>query len=241
MVDQGMHVQKCIRYDIVEDYKTGEFDTDEDKEPEELYKKYTKKWGVILPYQWGVWCTAYAFRRLFELGKCAGTWLYSDTDSCYGMDWNMEAVEQYNDNVLQKMKARHYEPITIDGKMYLLGSAALDGEYTEFITQGAKRYACRKPDGNIKITVAGVPKKTGAACLEDDLQKFQPGLIFDGKTTGKLQHTYIFIEKPYINEYGDEVGDSIDLNECDYLLDTAQIDNWDDLFTIEQEGLPIYG
>ena len=237
----GMHVQKCIRYDQVEDYETGDFYEDDEPDPVELYRKYTKKWGTILPYQWGVWCTAYAFRRLFELGKCARVWLYSDTDSCYGMDWNIEAVEQYNDNVLQKMKARRYEPITLDGKTYLLGSATLDGEYNEFITQGSKRYAVRTPEGQLKITVAGVPKKTGAKCLQDDLKNFVPGFIFDGKTTEKLQHTYIFIEKDYINEYGDEVGDSIDLNPCDYKLDTAQIDNWDDLFTEEQEGIAVYG
>ena len=237
----GMHVQKCIRYDNVEDYVTGEFYVDETEDPRELYRKYTKKWGTILPYQWGVWCTAYALKNLFTLGAAAGTWLYSDTDSCYGLNWNLEAVAQYNDNVRQKLKARGYDPIVIDGKEYVIGTAALDGEYIEFITQGAKRYACRLPDGSVKITVAGVPKKTGAACLQNDLRNFVPGFIFDGKTTGKLQHTYIFIEKPYINEYGDEVADSIDLNECDYKLDTANIDNFDDLFIEEEEGLPIYG
>ena len=237
----GMHVQKCIRYDNVEDYDTGEYYIDEEPDPKELYRKYVKKWGVILPYQWGVWCTAYAFKNLFTLGSCAGTWLYSDTDSCYGINWDTEAVAQYNDNALQKLKARGYDPITIDGKTYVLGAASLDGTYKEFITQGAKRYACRTLDDQIKITVAGVPKKTGAACLNNDLHNFIPGMIFDGETTGKLQHTYIFVEKPYINEYGDEVADSIDLNPCDYKLDTAQIDNFDDLFIDEQEGLPIYG
>ena len=244
MADSGMHVQKCIRYDNVEDYATGEFYVNETEDPRELYRKYTKKWGTLLPYQWGCWCTSYAFKNLFALGACIsndGAWLYSDTDSCYGYGWDLEKIQAYNDNVRQKLKARGYDPIVIDGKEYVIGTAALDGTYTEFITQGAKRYACRLPDGSVKITVAGVPKKTGAACLHNDLRNFVPGFIFDGKTTGKLQHTYIFIEKPYINEYGDEVADSIDLNECDYKLDTANIDNFDDLFIEEEEGLPIYG
>lgn len=34
----------------------------------------------------------------------------------------------------------------------------MSGKYDEFVTQGAKKYATKK-DGEIEITVAGVPKE----------------------------------------------------------------------------------
>lgn len=246
MADYGLHVMKCVRFDNVEDYESGDYFVDESADPEEIYEKYTKKWGTILPYQWGVYCTAGAMRELFELGKCinyadGGQWLYSDTDSIYAYGWDEDAVRAYNDNIKRQLKARGYDPIYVNGKEFVLGSAADDGDYIEFKTVGAKRYVCRRPDDSIKLTVAGVPKKAGIECLQDDLNNFTPGLIFDGETTGKLTHTYIFNDSIYINEYGDEVGDSVNLSKCDYLLSLANIDDLDDLFIEELEGLSYYG
>ena len=88
---------------------------------------------------------------------------------------------------------------------------------------GSKRYAGRGADDNeLHITVAGVPKKTGAKCLENDLTNFAKGFIFSGEITGKLSHFYIFSEDGiYIDEFGNEIGDSIDLEPCDYLLDAV--------------------
>jgi hypothetical protein len=123
--------------------------------------------------------------------------------------------------------------------MYYLGCAETDGDkdiYTEFVTLGAKRYAGRnKADGELHITVAGVPKK-GAACLHDDIRNFKKGLIFSGDITGKLMHAYIYKDSIEIDEEGNEVGDSVDLNPCNYLLDRAIITTWDDL---EEEEISI--
>ena len=89
---------------------------------------------------------------------------------------------------------------------------------------GSKRYAGRGADDHeLHITVAGVPKKTGAKCLKDDLSNFCRGFIFDGETTGKLTHFYIFSDKGiYKDEFGNEIGDSIDLQPCDYELDAVE-------------------
>ena len=54
--------------------------------------------------------------------------------------------------------------------------------YEEFITQGAKKYAV-KENNEIKITVAGVPKK-GAKALHK-LDDFKDDFVFDYKDTGK--------------------------------------------------------
>ena len=124
-----------------------------------------------------------------------------------------------------------YGPVTIGDKTYNLGCAELDGIYTQFKTLGAKRYCCRKKeDGKLKLTVAGVPKKTGVLCLNDDINNFTEGLDFPGDITGKKTHTYIYSEEGiYIDDMGNEVADSIDLSLCNYHLDTTLAYDW--LFT----------
>ena len=95
------------------------------------------------------------------------------------------------------------------------------------------------------ITVAGVPK-TGAACLNDDLNNFQKDFIFDGKVTGKLSHFYIFSpDGIYKDDQGNEIGDSIDLQPCNYELDaTDKFDfiDTDDYFYeyFDEEDFNIY-
>lgn len=226
----GMFVQKPIKDNIIEDYNTGEYYI-EKVDREEKYDKYLKNHNSILPYQIGVWVTAIAFHNLFKLGSCCETWVYSDTDSCYGIGWDKEKLNQYNENVKSFLTERGYGAVHFNGKDYWLGVAEFDGSYSEFVTQGAKRYCGRdKSTGKLKITVAGVPKKNGVKCLNDNINLFTRGLIFDGKVTGKLTHHYIpSLEGIYIDEYGNECADSIDLTPCDYLLDSVNIVHIDDI------------
>ena len=184
----GMCVQRPIKTMIEEDYQSGEFSVAEDQDERELYEKYVKNRRSVLPYQWGVWVTSLAFRNLFRIGACAGTWIYSDTDSCYGMDWNKEALAAYNESCKQRLIDRGYGAVHHNGREYWLGICELDGTYQEFVSVGAKRYACRDLNGTLKITVAGVPK-SGVVCLKDDIRNFHAGFIFDGKTTKKQGHT----------------------------------------------------
>lgn len=255
----GLCCQRPIQDDVEENYQTGKFTVgipyleDETKEEydkrnyDENVKKYNKfvnRRSSCLNYQIGVWVTAYAFKHLHMLGKCVNsyykedgklkqppTWYYSDTDSCYSDDWNMEEIEKYNQRCKDMLLANGYGPVIHNGKEYWLGVAeSTDGEdeYTEFKVQGAKRYAGRNLEtGKLKITVAGVPKEKGALCLNDDLNNFTANFCFDGTTTGKLTHYYIYKEDIYIDEYGNETGDSIDLKPCDYILDPTEKWDWD--------------
>ena len=101
---------------------------------------------------------------------------------------------------------------------------------------GAKRYAGRnKADGEIHITVAGVPKKKGALCLKNDLDQFIPGFIFDGQKTGKTTHVYYYVDQIYTDEHGNETGDSISLIPCDYELDSVYVVDWESLFNEDIE------
>ena len=117
--------------------------------------------------------------------------------------------------------------------------------YSEFIVLGSKRYAGRGvKDGKLHITVAGVPK-SGAECLKDDLKKFTKGFIFEGTKTGKLAHFYIYSKEIYEDPFGNEIGDSIDLEPCDYHLDAVDKEEYiltDDYYFdyFDEGGIDLY-
>lgn len=244
----GMCVQKVLRDLITEKFDTG-INTIEAQDNEELYYKECNKYGMVLPYQWGVWVTAYACRNLFELGSYAETWLYSDTDSVYGINFDLDKIAAYNENCKRLLELNSYDPIQYNGKEFCLGVAVCDDHddvFKEFKTLGAKKYVCRKMDDSIKLTVAGVPKKAGAKCLNNDLNNFDVGFVFKGTDTGKLTHTYNYVDAIY-EENGIIYGDYIDLTPCDYTLDKCRVDDFyaDDLYIdenvyIESLGEQIY-
>lgn len=247
----GLTVQRSIRENFLEvtepgEYKiskdgytayfaSGEYRQDFDQDLKKEYQKYLDSPNTVLPYQWGSYCTAFAFRNLFLLGDCVKRkyndlgevaypphWYYSDTDSCYSDEWDEDKIKAYNERCKELLKKNGYGPVIVNDKEYWLGVAEKDSEYSEYTVLGSKRYAGRSVEDNkLHITVAGVPKK-GAECLKDDLKNFTKGFIFDGNTTGKLMHNYIFSPDGInIDKFGNEVGDSIDLEPCDYELDAV--------------------
>lgn len=236
----GMACQKKIKEDIKEVYEdsdeliSGDYYID-DIDLKKVYEKNEKSYNNILPYVWGIYVTSVAMLHLFQLSTCINDvnyhWLYSDTDSIYSDNWNIKRIEAFNDRIKKKLIECGFGCIKIEDHEYWLGIAEPDGEYKEFITQGSKRYAVRNMDDSIKITVAGVPKKTGAACLRS-LEDFQEGFIFPGSITGKTMHTYIN-EDIHIDANGNEVADSIDLTPADYTLSSIEFRTLEDLFTDE--------
>ena len=61
-----MCVTRPVKQSIIEDYITGNFEEDEEFDEETEYYKYKEKIRSVLPYQWGVWVTSYAFYNLFQ-------------------------------------------------------------------------------------------------------------------------------------------------------------------------------
>ena len=271
----GLTVQKSIRENFLEvtepgEYKinwdgdtawfeSGEYRQDFDQDLKAEYEKYLKNPNTVLPYQWGAYCTAFAFRNLFELGSCVNCqfdkdghlaypphWYYSDTDSCYSDDWNEDKIAAYNKKCKNNLQENGYGPVEVNGKEYWLGVAEPDSEYSEYIVLGPKRDCGRSTkDKELHITVAGVPKD-GAKCLEDDIEKFHRNFIFDGEITGKKAHFYFFSKDGItIDEFGNEVGDSIDLQPCNYHLGAVDKEDYilsDDFFYeyFGEENFDIY-
>ena len=232
----GMMVQKKVTEDIKEAYEdgismeSGDYYIDH-IDMEEAYYKNEKSYNNILPYVHGVYVTAYAKEHLYQLAECINDihdWLYSDTDSIYSNNWNDEKLKAYNDSVKKKLEAAGYGAYTVGEKSYHLGAAEFDGEYTEYITQGSKRYAGIKK-GELVITVAGVPKKNGPKCMKNGLDDFHEGFRFQGEITGKKELTYIYHEMD-VDDRGNEYADSVDMNPSDYTLSCVEKE-----FIIDQE------
>ena len=225
----------------------GEYVVDDTVDEEEIYQKYLDNKGNILLFSWGCWCTSYAMQNLFKLGACVkddpenspvSHWIYSDTDSGYSDLWDYEKIAAYNEQCKKDLAANGYGAVVVDEREYWLGIAEHkpgEDDYSQFKTQGAKRYCGRNcSDNALHITVAGVPKKKGALCLEDDINKFTQDFIFSGTITGKLTHKYFFVPEIYTDKEGNITGDSIDLTPCDYRLDSTEV-NTDWFSSLDEE------
>lgn len=175
----GLSAQNPMKPTII--YKEDEFSL-KDEEEINILKKYNHT--AFLPYQWGVWVTAYA-REQLENGiryvlDNGGEFLYTDTDSIkyYGdVDLNklnrplMEYAEKHNMYADDNKGHRHYLGVW---------ESEYDGGLKEFIHLGAKKYGYRDKDGVLHITIAGVNKKKGAKELEEmgGLEAFRIGTVF---------------------------------------------------------------
>lgn len=170
-----------------------------------MTKLFKDKKRGFLNFAWGVWCTAYArdnlLRRVLDLDEYV---VYCDTDSCkVTQGYDKSIFEKYNQQVEAKIRRvckerniefERYAPADIKGNKHLLGvfecetGKGRNVTYDQFITQGAKKYAY-SIDGEIHVTVSGVPKSGGAKCLHS-LDEFRDDLVFDFEHTNKLTLAY---------------------------------------------------
>lgn len=175
----GMCAQSPLKPTI--EYNANEFILKEEP-AETIVERYNHT--AFLPYQWGVWCTAWARKQLHDgihfIVDNGGEFLYSDTDSIkfYGdVD-----IEKLNEPILKEAVEHGAFADDINGHTHYLG--VWDEEYKEplkeFIHLGAKKYGYRDSKGKLHITIAGVNKKDGAAELEKmgGLSAFKVGTVF---------------------------------------------------------------
>lgn len=238
----GMSVTNTIRNDILYDNDSGW--QEKELSNEEIQEKLDKeKKKGFLSFSTGVWVTAYArnnlLRNLIQLDRFQ---VYADTDSLKLLDgYDKNIINEYNKEVKERIKfvsnllkipIEKFQPKDIKGERHLLGvfdcetKAGDKFTYKKFITQGCKRYATEDFDGNINITVAGVPKKNGAKALKD-LNDFRDDFEFKSSITGK--QTLIYLdeqEETDIIDYEGNIYHNKDktgctLIPCSYILGKA--------------------
>lgn len=154
-----------------------------DESLEDLIEKYQATgW---LPYQWGVWVTAYARQKLHEGLHIIDNddFVYSDTDSIKCLGYYSEAFAKLN----QKYQHDSLSALDPKGKRHYIGVFEYEGYYKAFKTMGAKKYAYVDPDDQLHITVSGVNKKLGAQEL-GKIERFKEGFVF--RNAGGLAALY---------------------------------------------------
>lgn len=165
-----------------------------------------KKYKNNLSYCWGIYVTSWARFELWNMidkitynSDGVSDVIYYDTDSIKFLNFdkhNHLFIDQNKIVSRETIKALKYhglpldsfEPVAPNGKKSSLGYWDYEGEYEEFKTLGAKKY-CYKEDGEIHITVSGVPK-SASSCLQS-LDDFNDGFIFPASVCHKGLATYI--------------------------------------------------
>jgi len=215
----GMSVTNTIRNDVYYDNEKGWYEEELSNEKIIELLENEKKKG-FLSFSIGVWVTAYARNNLLSnLIKLDKYQVYADTDSLKLLNgYDKNVIEDYNKKVIERIKYvseilnipyEKYSPKDIKGEEHLLGVFDCETKkgdlftYKKFITQGAKKYATEDFEDKIKITVAGVPKKTGAKCLEK-IEDFRDNLVFKSSITGK--QTIVYLDEQLENELIDYQG-----------------------------------
>lgn len=192
---------------------------------EVLLNRYYKSHSSFLPYQWGLWVTAHARRRLHEpviRGNLYKYGIYTDTDS-----WKMlngylrEIFETINREVIEKAESYDVKPYAINrktGEKVYLGTWEYEGKCNTFITHGAKKYAYTKDvkdkktgeliKDKLHVTVAGLNKEGASWYLQQlkGIGSFTRGRVFPArykghKVSGRTVSVYNDVGHAYTESY----------------------------------------
>lgn len=183
----GMMVTDFVQPEIIYDHGWGTETPNIQASLDECQEKFYKN---NLPYQWGVWVTAYARRTLWtallHIDK-KGDNVYYDTDSCKQLHTSdyIDYFNSFNIKIINDTrKALNHHGLPLEkmcpkdkkGKRHFIGIWEQEESYDKFITQGAKRYAYQYADKVIHCTVSGVPKSNAIALKK--LEDFKDGFVF---------------------------------------------------------------
>lgn len=183
----GMAVSSILKEEVYYNTKTKEWGIAELDyfEEHEAFEKYYNSRNSFLPYQMGVYVTAYARKELQRgIDMLGDDFVYCDTDSSKFLypEKNFALFDELNKNIIAT-KTPH--TVSIDGEY--LGIWEHDGIYSDFKTLGAKKYLT-KSNGKLSVTVAGLSKEKGAQDLaraKDPFKDFSIGKVFadSGRTS----------------------------------------------------------
>lgn len=190
----GCIYTKPIHPDITFDFETFEYKEIEptEEELEEKLDDYYKNYNSFLNYAWGVWCTCHGRAHLNKLISAtnykdpdgdfekSNLHVYGDTDSSKAIIHNFEPIEKLNEEIRKECEERGAY-VDIDGRRFYMGifekeTDDIHGQYEEFCTLGAKKYAYRDKKG-LHTTIAGVNKKKAPEELQA-IENFHVGFTF---------------------------------------------------------------
>ena len=157
-----------------------------ESDQDELFAKCRDRYW--LPYEWGIYCTAWARYRLWEgirlvtvnqnsLDDSFSDFVYCDTDSVKyigNADWTAYNEDRIRDSTQNGAYATDQK-----GKTHYMGVYEEEHTMDRFRTCGSKKYAY-VIDGKLSVTIAGVDKKLGGRELaaRGGIDELKDGFVF---------------------------------------------------------------
>ena len=196
----GMMVQRVdhIEYQYIDnDYQVI------NKPLQELLDKFYKSKSSFLPYQYGVWVTAWA-RYVLQMGLdiVGSDMVYCDTDSVKYIGNHEKEFKELNEHLRANALQAGAVAYNNQGHEYPVGIFDQEKTYTEFKTLGAKKYIYSYDNGKtIHSTISGVAKDIGAKFFtEHGFSAFTDKTVIP--VSGKVSARYNNDEPHYIEVNG---------------------------------------
>lgn len=194
---------------------------DPDKWLNVTLEKYHKRRSSFLAYQWGVWVTAHARKRLHDMMRIIGRdLLYVDTDSVKFTNYKKHEsdIEKLNYRLRADAETAGAFADDRNGVRHYMGIFEHDGNYDALKTLGAKKYVV-DIGGKCYSTIAGVSKKAGQEFFNrHGLDAFKIGAVIEN--SGHL-----------VAYYNDDEIHEIEVNGC-RMKSASNLALIDDTYTI---------
>lgn len=217
----GMMVMRLDQADTVYTGKTDTGYETTEKPLDEILEKYYRSRNSFLAYQWGVWVTIHARKRLRDMMNLIGRDLvYVDTDSVKFLNHekHLSAIKDHNRKLQEEAEAAGAFADDPGGKRHYMGVFEYDGHYDQFKTLGAKKYVVNI-GGECFSTIAGVSRKAGQAYFsENGIDAFRIGAVI--RNSGHL-----------VAYYNDDDIHEIEVNGC-RMQTASNVALIDDTYTI---------
>ena len=194
------------------------------EDPEKFLENYQDSISYFAPYVYGCMTAALGRVYLQKMINAAGEdFCYCDTDSIFATrpEKVRPAIRALEEKLLAKQRlcGMQLSYKDIKGREHELGAIDEEPLCEAFRTYGAKKYITVE-DGELKCTIAGVPKKKGAEVI-GTAENFKPGLNFPGAVTGKNCLWYNPDPGFYLHDEQDreiEIHYNVAMLPVDYLL-----------------------
>lgn len=178
----GMTATDIVRNIVTMSFEKNSFTIEKPDDISAALDKYYSSRNSFMPYQLGVYTTAWARYELFKLIQIVGyeNFLYCDTDSIFYIS-NEEIekkIEDYNNSVIERAKEREAYVSNRNGGISYLGTFEDENDdIKEFRTLHSKCYVTVDGNNQMHCTIAGVNKKLCGEELKT-IDNLRDGFVF---------------------------------------------------------------
>lgn len=218
---------------LIQVLSTHEYVPEKYESLQEVLDDFRKR--LVMPYQWGVWTTAWA-RYYLELAirECGDNFIYTDTDSVK----HFEQIDFSDYNLAQIRSSEENGAYATDpqGVTHYMGVLESDGRYDRFLTWGSKIYAYEQR-GKLSITIAGVNKQKGAEELKKHggLEALLPGFIFhDGASIKSTYNDNMYIDT-ILDGHPFQITPNVALTQSTYEVSNNKLKDYKKFLTVCDE------